>query len=670
MKFTSVRTALVLVSVSAVVAVALGDTFGAAPSLPAGAPLSLKTVPVPQPPEQELALYVKNRAAAIQLGKALFWDMQVGSDGVTACATCHFHAGADSRSINQLNPGGDRTWYAGPNFHLAKEHFPLRRLSDENNRASAPTVDVNDVVASQGVFNTDYMRVNPGQGSEQVKRPFDPVFSVGGVNVRRVEPRHTPTVINAVFNFRLFWDGRAQNEFNGVNNWGDRDPNARVGKAATATGPLEAVKVRLINSSLASQAVAPIVSFDEMSAAGRTAADIAAKLNQRRGKKISLARPLSMQIVHPDDSVLGSLSRWPFPGLSVDAYEDLIRRAFHREWWDSRHVIRVADDGTLSVLENKKKPAADNEYSLMEYNFGLFFGLALQLYQATLVSDDTAYDRWVEGRGTISEDAIRGLQVFVSQDVVENGVLKIRGARCSNCHAGAEFTDASVSSVTKSTVTRARDLTEGTVVLQKQDLDRGFNNIGVRPTSEDLGVGGLDAFGNPLSATVLCRQQNTTQPPCGPARDAFIAVAGAVKAPGLRNVELTAPYFHNGGYLTLDDVMKFYSRGGDLWPIRATDGTVIAPLSIPSLDGATQGLTADQRKWLVAFMKALTDERVRRRSAPFDHPQLFVPNGQLNDHVSAEEDKRRRGQALDRVLEIPAVGRNGGAPLPGFLEYR
>jgi hypothetical protein len=52
------------------------------------------------------------RTAAIQLGKALFWDMQVGSDG-QACGSCHFHAGADNRTRNQLNPGsgaGDPTF--------------------------------------------------------------------------------------------------------------------------------------------------------------------------------------------------------------------------------------------------------------------------------------------------------------------------------------------------------------------------------------------------------------------------------------------------------------------------------------------------------------------------------------------------------------------------------
>lgn len=57
-------------------------------------------VPLPE----HLDVFIKDRTAALQLGKALFWDMQVGSDGVQACASCHFHAGADNRSSNQLSP--------------------------------------------------------------------------------------------------------------------------------------------------------------------------------------------------------------------------------------------------------------------------------------------------------------------------------------------------------------------------------------------------------------------------------------------------------------------------------------------------------------------------------------------------------------------------------------
>src|SRR5687767_1399077 len=59
-----------------------------------------KGVPLPT----QLDEFVKDRKAAVQLGKALFWDMQLGSDGLMACASCHFHAGADPRARNQLNP--------------------------------------------------------------------------------------------------------------------------------------------------------------------------------------------------------------------------------------------------------------------------------------------------------------------------------------------------------------------------------------------------------------------------------------------------------------------------------------------------------------------------------------------------------------------------------------
>ena len=65
---------------------------------------------------------------------------------------------------------------------------------------------------------------------------------------------------------------------------------------------------------------------------------------------------------------------------------------------------------------------------------------------------------------------------------------------------------------------------------------------------------------------------------------------------------------------------------------------------------------------------SLTDERVRYRQAPFDHPQLFVPDGHAGDHTAVVEDSARPGQALDQMREIPAVGRHGGAALPNFLE--
>ena len=60
---------------------------------------------VPIPAVFGLEGIVADKAAAIQLGKALFWDMQAGSDDTQACASCHFNAGADSRANNEVNPG-------------------------------------------------------------------------------------------------------------------------------------------------------------------------------------------------------------------------------------------------------------------------------------------------------------------------------------------------------------------------------------------------------------------------------------------------------------------------------------------------------------------------------------------------------------------------------------
>ena len=137
-------------------------------------------------------------------------------------------------------------------------------------------------------------------------------------------------------------------------------------------------------------------------------------------------------------------------------------------------------------------------------------------------------------------------------------------------------------------------------------------------------------------------------------------VEGAFKIPSLRNVALTAPYFHNGDARTLREAVELYSRGGNVRPVQAMDGTPIEPLGVPSL-------TPDEIDAIVAFLESLTDERVLYRRAPFDHPQLFVPNGHPGDS-SGVTDANGDGLADDRMVVIPAVGAEGGAPLPGFLE--
>jgi len=605
-----------------------GMTAGAAAQADPPRPPSLKAAPVPEP--SNLGELVRDRAAAVVLGKALFWDMQVGSDGIQACATCHFNAGADSRSANQLNPGSlrrredgspdpDRTFHPpfGVNRQLRAADFPLSPRS-------------NDVVASQGVVLQRFDGLGVSAEERMTTEPDRDGFELRGLNVRRVEPRNAPTVVNAVFNHRNFWDGRADNVFNGVNELGDRDPNARVLVADDPARPA-LTRVRLEDSSLASQAVAPPLSSTEMSAVGRTFLHIGVKLAGDRGygRRLAGMRPLARQRVHPDDSVLGTYSRHPATGLRVPSYRALIERAFHPRWWRSPVRVRVDGRGVPTLVE-EPTAAADVTYSMLEYNFPLFFGLAIQLYEATLVADDSPYDRFMDGDpDAISALAIEGVDLFRSQT---------RG-RCINCHEGAELTGASVRRVRESP----------TRIREGQALDRGFNNIGVLPTLEDLGVGGADLFGGPLSTV-----RRLDPPPAEP-----IAVDGAVKVPGLRNVELTAPYFHNGGLLTLRDVLAFYSRGGDVRPQHSADGAVeIAPLNVLAN-------TAAELDALEAFLRALTDERVRQQRAPFDHPELFVPNGHIGSQRRVFDDGS--GRAMDAFAYVPAVGQHGARPLPRFL---
>ena len=149
-----------------------------------------------------------------------------------------------------------------------------------------------------------------------------------------------------------------------------------------------------------------------------------------------------------------------------------------------------------------------------------------------------------------------------------------------------------------------------------------------------------------------------------------VAVDGAFKTPGLRNIELTGPYMHNGGQATLEQVVDFYNRGGDFARQNRKDlDPDIRPL----------GLSQVEKDALVAFMKALTDERVRDEKAPFDHPQIFLSNGHAGNELSVQDDNND-GQADDSLfflignfIEYPAVGADGraaqGLPsLKSFLE--
>lgn len=100
---------------------------------------------------------------------------------------------------------------------------------------------------------------------------------------------------------------------------------------------------------------------------------------------------------------------------------------------------------------------------------------------------------------------------------------------------------------------------------------------------------------------------------------------GQFRAPSLRNVELTAPYMHNGSIATLQEVMEFYNKR-DVETKRwgATD----YPETVNREDMGKLNLTDQQVKDLVALMSAFTDQSVvvRKSGQRFPKPPKTVPS--------------------------------------------
>src|SRR6266550_2841095 len=529
-------------------------------------PGALGTVPVPKP---DLAGFVRDEAAAVALGKALFWDMQIGSDGIQTCGSCHFHGGADNRLKNQVNPG---TLHAATTFEVAKPNatltaanFPLHKLANVEDRRSAVLFDADDVVSSQSVTLRKFNDVIPGQAEENCTVTPDPIFNVGGVNVRRVQPRNVPTMINAIFTFRNFWDGRGNAVFNGVDGTGPRNPNARV-LQVQADGSVVPVSVAIFPASLASQAVPVLGSNFALACTGRTV--------NKFGKKMLSLTPLAKQWVDPTDSVLGPLTksrRTPGARGLTPSYVTLVQTAFDPKWWNSDKVVTFPG-GVRTISAPTGAPLTTSEFTVMEQNFSLFFGLAVQLYEATLVSDDSLFDRAQLGRATLTSAQQDGLTTFAGSC---GGI---------QCHSGPTFTAASIDSFGADVEPiEQRETAAGANAFH----DGGFFNIGVRPTAEDVGVGGSNPAGVPLSF----------------ARRDFLGLA----IPEIAAIQNPLP--------------------------------VISPADV------------------VAFLKTLTDDRVRFESAPFDHPQLFIPNGHPGDAAHVTDDGT--GTATDTLVELPASGAAG-----------
>lgn len=181
---------------------------------------------------------------------------------------------------------------------------------------------------------------------------------------------------------------------------------------------------------------------------------------------------------------------------------------------------------------------------------------AIASFERTLLSLNSPYDRFIRGdRTAMSESAQRGLDLFNSSRM-----------ECYHCHSGFNFADATQ--------------TAGA------PMNAVFHNNGL------YNIDGMGAY--PAPNRGLYESTNVA------------ADMGKFRAPSLRNIELTAPYMHDGSIATLEGVLDHYAAGGRriMAGPNAGDGTM-SPLKSDLVRGFT--LTPTQREDVLAFLRSLTD---------------------------------------------------------------
>ena len=250
------------------------------------------------------------------------------------------------------------------------------------------------------------------------------------------------------------------------------------------------------------------------------------------------------------------------------------------QFWDGRvntleqqaalPITNPFEMGSASIGDAVSRIAGDKDY---QTQFMQAFGRdvneqdmlsAIAAYERTLASFDSPFDHFIAGdANAISDSAKRGWELF-------NGK-----ARCQLCHA-------------------LTDNQPDTTLF----MDNDFHNIGIgilrhhvsplaQQAERELAQGRLEAIDTAsitsemsvLGRFLVTRKQSDI---------------ASFKTPGLRNVLVTGPYFHDGSMQTLWDVMDHYNKG---------DG-----ITNPWLDKDMQplALTEPEIDDVVAFLASLT----------------------------------------------------------------
>ncbi len=171
------------------------------------------------------------------------------------------------------------------------------------------------------------------------------------------------------------------------------------------------------------------------------------------------------------------------------------------------------------------------------------------------------YDYYLKGQASLTAEELRGLQLFIDE----------KKGKCGNCHIADPDPVSGKILFT--------DFTYDNIGVPKNpanpfySIPTSFNPLGSRAI--DYGLGGF-----------LSNRQNF----------------GQFKVPTLRNAAVSGPYFHNGFFKTLDEVVHFYNKR-DVEPFPSAE----LPGNVNHDELGDLQLTPEEEKDIVAFIKTLTD---------------------------------------------------------------
>ena len=187
-------------------------------------------------------------------------------------------------------------------------------------------------------------------------------------------------------------------------------------------------------------------------------------------------------------------------------------------------------------------------------------GKSVEAYQRLLITPDAPFDRYVSGdEGAISLEAKRGLKIFIGK------------GSCVDCHNTPRFTDNAFHNIG---VPAGSEEDKGRFQGIPKLLNNMFNSSGIYSDSRAASEQMLDVM----------KPKPKDQ--------------GAFRTPTLRNVTITAPYFHTGEFPTLASVIAFKNAGGYTTGFPGMAAVLMEPLD----------LSEAEQTDLIAFLETLTGE--------------------------------------------------------------